>query len=346
MLADTATATLRERRLACGLTQAELGRRAGVSRQLVAAAESGGNVPAVDAALALARALGSSVEALFAPRGGDIVSALDRRLPVGALVRVGSVGDRLVAVELPDHGVAGAGWAMPDGIVEATGIRVFPGADTNGLVLAGCDPALGLIEQALSAAGRGRVLAVSASSGAALSALAHGRAHAAVVHGPPDRLPSAPGEVLRLHLARWRVGLGVADRALGESLEAVLHSGTPVVQREPGASSQQALLRALAQAGATARPSGPHATGHLDAARRAAQLGCAAVTMEAAAKRFELRFLPLEDHTVEVWIAVRWAGHPAAEALGGLLTSAAFTARMAGFGGYDLTGSGDRIAPV
>ncbi len=235
---------------------------------------------------------------------------------------------------------------MPDGIVEATGIRVFPGADTNGFVLAGCDPALGLIEQALSAAGRARVLAVSASSGAALSALAHGRAHAAVVHGPPGRLPSAPEEVVRLHLARWRVGLGVVDGAPGESLEALVHSSTPVVQREAGASSQQALIRALARTGDRTRPSGPLATGHLDAARRAAELGCAAVTMEAAAHRFALRFLPFEEHTVEIWISARWAGHPAADSLGGLLSSAAFTARMGGFGGYDLTRSGERVAPV
>jgi hypothetical protein len=42
-------------------------------------------------------------------------------------------------------------------------------------------------------------------------------------------------------------------------------------------------------------------------------------------------------------VAERWAGEPAVEALGGVLASAAFTERVAQFGGYDLTGSGARI---
>jgi molybdate-binding protein len=89
---------------------------------------------------------------------------------------------------------------------------------------------------------------------------------------------------------------------------------------------------------------GPSAAGHLDAARLAATLGCAAVTTEAAARAFGLRFLDLESHTVEVWVAERWAPQPAVEALGAVLASAAFTERVAQFGGYDLTGCGTRIA--
>ena len=57
--------SLHEHRLARGLTQAELAARAGVSRQLVVAVETGVNRPAVDAALGLARALGTTVEELF-----------------------------------------------------------------------------------------------------------------------------------------------------------------------------------------------------------------------------------------------------------------------------------------
>jgi hypothetical protein len=52
-----------------------LAARAGVSRQLVAAVEAGRNVPAVHAALA--RALGTSVEALCADRESRVVPALD-----------------------------------------------------------------------------------------------------------------------------------------------------------------------------------------------------------------------------------------------------------------------------
>src|SRR6201993_1044572 len=99
---------VRERRLQSGLTQAELAARAGVSRQLVAAVEAGHNTPAVDAALGLARALATTVAELFAATPPDIVAALGGRLRDGVSLRVGRVGDQLVAAELADHGIAGA----------------------------------------------------------------------------------------------------------------------------------------------------------------------------------------------------------------------------------------------
>jgi DNA-binding XRE family transcriptional regulator len=99
---------LRDQRLQCGFTQAELAARAGVSRQLVAAVEAGRNTPAVDAALRLTQALGTTVEELFSEPAPDVVVALGDHLRDGAAVRVGRVGDQLVAAELADHGVAGA----------------------------------------------------------------------------------------------------------------------------------------------------------------------------------------------------------------------------------------------
>ena len=57
---------LRRYRESAGLTQSELANRARVSRQLIGAAESGRNLPRVDAAVAIAAALNMPVEALFA----------------------------------------------------------------------------------------------------------------------------------------------------------------------------------------------------------------------------------------------------------------------------------------
>jgi hypothetical protein len=158
-----------------------------------------------------------------------------------------------------------------------------------------------------------------------------------------SELPEPPVPVARWHLARWQVGLAVAAKVRGESLEAVLHDQVPVAQREPAAASQQAFERASIRAGIAQPPPGPKATGHIDAARIAAAINGAAVTTEAAARAFDLRFLPLEDHTVEFWLAQRWLDHPGANALGELLASAAFTERIAHFAGYDLVGCGTRI---
>jgi DNA-binding XRE family transcriptional regulator len=342
-MASVATSSrLRERRLECGLTQAELAARAGVSRQLVAAVEAGQNAPAVDAALGLARALATTVEELFATAADQFVSALGPALREGAPLKVGRVGDRLVAAELADHGVAGAGWAKPDGTLRDGELHLFAGASPRGLVLAGCDPALGVAEAMLEGLGPSSLLALSAPTGTGLAALERGGIHAAVVHGPTDRLPAPPVPVIRLHLARWQVGLALAPALRRRSLEALLRGKTPIVQRDPAAASQQALRRAAEQAGIDVPP-GPVAGGHIEAARTAVTLGCAAVTTEAAARAFGLHFLALEEHVVQIWLAERWRDHPGVETLGNLLAAAAFTERVAQFGGYDLDGCGTPV---
>jgi DNA-binding XRE family transcriptional regulator/molybdate-binding protein len=334
------TSSLRERRAQCGLTQTELAVRAGVSRQLIAAVEAGRNTPGVDAALRLARALASTVEELFAEQPRGVVAALGGRLRDDAPLRVGRVGDVLVAAELADHGTAGAGWAKPDGVLNAGMLRLFAGDRPAGIVVAGCDPALGVAEAMLAGLGACSLLAISAPTGTAVRALQRGRTHVAVVHGLPSQLPKPPVPVRRWHLARWQVGLAVSPKVRNRSFEGVLHSNVPVAQRDPQAGSQQAFERAKDAAGIDTRRPGPRAAGHIAAARIAATLDCAAVTTEAAARAFGLRFIALEEHTVQIWIDERWLEHPGVGTLGQLLSTRAFTERVAQFGGYDLSNCG------
>jgi DNA-binding XRE family transcriptional regulator len=338
----TGSSSLRRRRRECGLTQAELAARAGVSRQLVAAVEAGQNAPAVDAALRLAGALAASVEDLFAPQPPPVVAALGGRLRERAAVRVGRVGDQLVAVEPADRGTAGGGWAAADGIVTDGKLELFPGATPAGIVVAGCDPAIGVAETMLQGLGEHSLLAISTATGTALRALRAGRVHAALVHGPEGQLPRAPVPVIKLHLARWQVGLAVPPKLGRRSLQDVIGGATPIAQRDAAAASQQALQRALSSLGLTSAPPGLRATGHIDAARIAATLDCAAVTTEAAAHAFDLRFLALEGHTVQVWLAERWLDHPGAAAFGEVLAGAGFRQRVARHRGYDLADCGTR----
>ena len=334
---------MRERRLAQGITQAELATRAGVSRQLVAAVEASRHAPAVDAAIGLARALGTTVEDLFDPPGRPVTLVAGGSVAAGTPLRVGTVDGRVVAAPLPDHGVAGAVWATPDAVMEDGGARLLPGAVPAGFVVAGCDPALGVAEGMLTGQGPRRLLVVAAPTGRALTALRDGLVHAAVVHGRPDDLPVPPVAVARWHLARWRVGLAVDPGRRRRSLDDVLAGRGPIVRREAAASSQQALDRARLAAGIEEPVRGPEATGHLDAARRAQAGGVAGVTIEAGARAFGLDFLPLEEHTVELWVDERWLAHPGLAGLGDVVASAAFTSRVGLFGGYDLAGCGDRV---
>ncbi len=343
MAGDVTTSRLRKLRLQEGLTQAELAGRAGVSRQLVQAVEAGQNTPAVDAALGLARALSCTVEELFTSACVPALSALGDEIPDRAPLRVGRIGEQLVAAELADHGTAGAAWARPDGVFEDGALRLFPGATPAGLVIAGCDPALGIAEAALDGLGSSSLLALSASTGTALRALARGTLHGAVVHGPEHTLPASPVPVIRIHLARWNVGLATPPGLADRSLEAICGSGLPVTQRDRAAASQQAFERAVAQAGLR-RPEGPKVGGHIDAARTASIRGCAAVTTEGAARAFGLHFEALEEHSVQIWIDQRWSGNPAIGALGNVLTSRGFSERVTQFGGYDLAGCGSPVA--
>lgn len=59
------TNAVREYRKAVRLTQAELGKACGVSRQSIVSVEGGDYAPSVYLALKLARALDTTVEALF-----------------------------------------------------------------------------------------------------------------------------------------------------------------------------------------------------------------------------------------------------------------------------------------
>jgi DNA-binding XRE family transcriptional regulator len=339
------TNQLRERRRRAGLTQAELGARAGVSRQAVAAIEAGRHAPAVDAALRLAAALATTVEQLFAAGPAPAAAvrpALGDQLAPGVPLRLGRVGALLVAAPLADHGTAGAGFSLPDAILRPEGLERFTGPEPDGLVLAGCDPALGLAEAMLQGAGSARLRAMPASTGAALAGLGRGTLHAAAVHGRPGRLPPPPRPVRRIHLARWQVGLGIDPALEARDLEAILERRVDLIQRDRSAASQAALARAARRLGRSP-VGGTRATGHLDAARRAAGSGRAAVTTEAAARAFGLRFVSLEEHTVEVWVDEAWWSHPGVAALGELLASADFARRLGGFGGYELAGSGSQL---
>jgi DNA-binding XRE family transcriptional regulator/molybdate-binding protein len=334
---------LHRARIAAGLSQAGLAAAAGISRQAVGAIEAGRHRPSVDAALAIARALGCRVEDVFAPAPAASEPVL-AAVPDGAPVLAARVGERVV------HAAAGqelafGGWPRGNGVLEGGRVRLLPGADLDGLVVVGCDPALGSAAAMLPPGGPQRLIALSGSTGTAVRAMRDGRAHGATVHGRAGRMPALPSRVLRLHLARWRVG--VASRGpRARSVAELCEQRVRVVQREDGASSQKAFLAAVAaQAGAGAAPVGPVAAGHVEVARRVADGEPAGVTIEPAALQYGLAFAALEEHVVEVWIDARWRDHPAVAALGNLLRSSPFTTRLDLVGGYELAHCGTQKEP-
>jgi transcriptional regulator with XRE-family HTH domain len=334
---------LRTEREAAGLSQAELAESAGVSRQLVSSAESGRSVPAVDAALRMAAVLGVTVERLFdAPPALDTAVVGSVTVGEGTRVHVGRVGHRLIAWPVEENGIA-CWWPTVDGFFADGELQLFPGVQPDGLVVAGCDPALGIAETLLLPLGQRRLVGFSISTGDALKALGAGLCHGALVHGPDHALPRPPIPVRRFRLARWQVGIGTHPRVRERSVEALVDRGVPIAQRDPGATTQQAFVRALAAAGLKSAD-GPRSSGHFDAARRAAVGRAASVTFEPAALAFDLSFEPLETHVVELWLAERHLDHAGVAPLGELLVSPRFQRQVALLGPYDLSDCGAEVS--
>ena len=173
---------LREHRARRGWSQEEMARRAGLSRAGISAIETDRLVPSAAAALALAAALECRVEDLFRLRRQA------SSLPEWAWPS-GREPWRYWAAEL--HGVVRLYPTEPTaiGMIPHDGIS---GLDASGentardprrtLVMACCDPAVGLLAAALAAPAGIRLLPLQRPSREALELLGTGLVHVAGVH--------------------------------------------------------------------------------------------------------------------------------------------------------------------
>lgn len=327
------SSSLRQFRTGAGLTQTELAGRSGVSRQLIGAVEAGRHLPRVDAALAIAAALGVEVAELFPAASGAIDVTTGAIPEPETMVRVGRVGDTMVTAPLrsgPD------GWGIADGIAADARVRVFE-ANGPGIVVVGCEPGLEILETMLRRQGAG-ALAVAASSRSAVESLAAGRAHAAIVHG--GRESDHPLDTERFRFATWRVGLAAPPDAGRDWFDKVSDGEAPVVQRESGAAAQTALLAAFPGLDRA----GPVARSHLEAVQIGAHTGMASLTIEPVAVAAGLEFRPVETHQVDLLVGNRWRDDPVVSTAITLMGSSRFLSRLKAFGGYDLSEHGTKVA--
>jgi molybdate-binding protein/DNA-binding XRE family transcriptional regulator len=365
---------LRLARQARGLSQQQLAGMAGVSRQAVSAVESGVSDPSLRVALALAHALGMTVEELF---GRGSPAPLVTASPLAPLGRAGGrvalapVGDALVALPLsgatatragflPAGGEAAPGPA-PDRLAgRGAGQSVRPiGPPRPTLVVAGCDPALPLIEAPLALLDPPVAFAWwPCASSEALRLAADGLVHVAGVHqrdddGEHDAAPASAllqdgAEIIRF--CSWREGLVLRpDRAGGISGVADLPgSGLRLVNRDPGAEARRVLDRELADLGvdpASLPGYDTAATGHLEvAAVIAAGVADVGVASEPAALAYGLAFVPLTQERFDLVIPVAYAGSREVQAMVRVLSSPWLRDQLASLPGYDASRCGEPVA--
>jgi putative molybdopterin biosynthesis protein len=356
-------ARLRLARQARGLSQQQLAGVAGVTRQAVSAVESGHSDPSLRVALALAHSLGMTVEELFGP--GDPADPVLAR-PVapasggGSRVALATVGDTFVALPLHADMAARVGFGAAGGLVVGTRdnrepwnlIEVRPiGPPRPTLVVAGCDPALPLLETPLALLDPPVAFAWwPCGSGEALRLAAAGLVHAAGVHQPGGAQEAAgtqesgevteiPGGAAVVGFAAWREGLVVRPGTGVRGLTDVARQGLRLVNREAGAQARRLLDRErLRLRLPTAELAGynSEAAGHLQvAAAIAGGLADAGVSSEPAALAYGLDFIPLAEERFDLVLPAKHAASREVQGLLKVLTSPWLLAQLASLPGYD-----------
>ena len=362
---------LRAARQAHGYSQQQLAGMAGVSRQAVSAVEAGHSDPSLRVALALADALGVTVEELFGPRMPTPVVGARPVAPLGgtgARVSLAPVGESFVALPMLADAATRTGFrpaggvvAMPAEAAPATPVRPL-GPPRPTLVVAGCDPALPLLETPLALLDP--PVAFSwwpCGSGEALRLAAAGLVHAAGAHllgrsgeyntGPAEKQLARTGAEV-IGFASWREGLVLRPDLAGQirGVRDVAEQGLRVVNREEGAEARHVLDRELAAAGLhpdALRGYRTRAGGHLQvAAATAGGLADAGVASEPAALAYGLAFVPLTAERFDLVIPASQAGSREVDALRKVLTSPWLLAQLGTLPGYDPARCGEHVASL
>jgi putative molybdopterin biosynthesis protein len=361
-------ARLRLARQARGFSQQQLAGMADVSRQAVSAVESGHSDPSLRVALALAQALGMTVEELFGP--GEAARPVPA-IPVAPLaggqerVVLAPVGDQFVALPLRMDTAAGMGFLPAGGLAVQAGVAAATAAPNGAqpitiavrpigpprptLVVAGCDPALPLLATPLSLLDPPVAFAWwPCGSAEALRLAAAGLVHAAGVHlrdaGGGYNTAAAgdlPGGAEVVGFTAWREGLVTRPELTGTvtGLDTVARHRLRLVNREPGAEARRVLDRELARFGLD--PAGlsgydTRAAGHLQVASAvAAGLADAGVASEPAARAYGLGFVPLADERFDLVLPGQHLGTREVLGLQRVLSSPWLLAQLASLPGYD-----------
>ena len=363
---------VRAARMARKLSQFDLAKRAGISRQALGAIESNAYQPGVAVALAIARELGATVEALFG-EGGDtlrhVQASWEGGPPSRAVARprvaLGRVRGKLVAhPQAPVHLALSAA----AGILERGGrsradvasFRTDEELDST-LLIAGCDPAATILTEWLT---RRRaptsLVALSCSSSKALSALLEDRAHIAGIHLRDPKSGEFNSDAVRrilkhhratlVNFARWELGIATApgNPLSIRGLEDVARPHLRIANRERGSGARAALDEAMVQLGITPVAIAGYESdfsGHLEvAAAIAAQRADFGVTIRVAADVNGLHFVPIREERYDLVILDRDREAAPIKAVMDALSSRSLAREVAELCAYDASQMGAVMA--
>jgi len=338
------------RRKARGWSQDELSVLAGVPRSSVSAIEAWRLTPSVTAAQAVAAALECRVEELFGA-GTDKTAeeaAWAWGPPSGAgRFWVAEVGGRKWL--FPVETLAGSSLAH-DGICRDEILLESGGWDASKtLVLAGCDPAAGLLAAEYAAASGFRLLAFTRGGSAALELLQKEVVHVAALHRSTVERPERNAETVReklggsyrlLRSAEWEEGIVLSAQDHTRSISACAKQVRQWAMREAGSAARECLDDLLGKAHAPKRVMLSH-----QAVVEAVRGGWAeaGVCVRLCAEDAGLRFLPVRKESLDLCFSSAMERDPRVQALIRLLRSRAHRRLIDELPGYDSSHTGEMI---
>jgi len=364
---------LKQIRTRLGMSQQDLAKLAGVTRQTISGVESGQYAPSTTISLRLAKALGCQVEDLFWLEEDlpEITAIPAENLPYGQGLRVilARIGGEWVAHPLRGKDAFRTEMIPSDG----EGNRLL-GVDTvlvklleepqkllHTAVLAGCSPALSLWARAAERwHPELRVHLTFANTMTALQRLCRGEVHIAGMHlycsqtqeyNTPfvHRVLKDKAAVL-INLGVWEEGL-LVQQGNPKKLKTVAdlaQPGVSIINREDGSGSRELLERKLQEEKVTfaAVQGFDHiVNGHQEVALAVANgKADAGVSSASIATAFGLEFIPLHRSRYDLVVLKEYLEEAPVQKLLGTLSHRQVISQLQSLGGYDTSLTGEVVA--
>ncbi|WP_422931976.1 substrate-binding domain-containing protein [Singulisphaera sp. PoT] len=324
-----------------------MARLSGLSRAGISAIETGRLVPSAAAALALGEAFGCRVEDLFQLRRSASArtewawaprheSSRYWRAEVGGKIR-------LYPIEATPLGIV-----PHDGVIVDGSMRDESGEDpARTLVIACCDPAVGLLATELARAAGLRLVVVPRSSRKALDLLGRGLVHAAGVHlaraEDPDGNAKPVGQAIGggfalLRVSAWEEGIAFSPGLHLPTVRDATKMDLRWVGREDGSGARQCLDEILG-----GKPILPTLASDHRGVAEAVRSGWAdaGICLRLIGEEAGLDFLRVRQEAYDLCLPARWKNEPRLKALVAAVRSAPYRRALGQLPGYDCGGSGE-----
>jgi putative molybdopterin biosynthesis protein len=337
---------IRQHRVRLGLTQAELAERAGISRSAITAIEGSRLVTSVTAAIAIAGALGTSVEALF---GNDQSSSDQEEVwawkpatPTSQVWRA-DVSGRTVIYPASMKPML----TLPPDVCRGPGKTSSGDLPAKTLVMACCDPAAGILARHFAVQTGMRLIVLPRSSRDALGLLKEGLVHLAGVHFSTREAPERNDELIRtelgngfcsIRIVRWQEGIVFRPSSRIRSVNAAVNAQLTWVGRETGSGARKCLDQILKPRSVPRQIARDH-SGVVEAVK--AGWADAGVCVELVGAEAGLEFLPVQEEALDVCFPSSLADDHRMTSFVNVVRSASYRSLIGELPGFDASETGN-----